>query len=599
MEGLSFVLFLAFGIFALLFLGILIFETIKESKIKIDYKWILAVSITSLIVIALYAIIIYYRKYGYSWDNKIYYVRQMNLLDMFNNSFFEGIKTIIKTTYFEDYGYFLLSFTSMIFNFTNRTINAFIMTYTVVTIIPLVLIYISIIYKLIQKYELKNKNMIILLSSILIIAFPLLYKAAIFGQPDFIGLIFVGLIILLTIDYDFSNIDIKKCVLLFLSTLCLIITRRWYIYWVISYYICYALLLFIKNLINKDYKKLKSITKNLIIFGIVSIIIAGIILSPMIYRIVKNNFFSSYAAWNTSGLSGEINSQLYRIGWIYLSIMILGLIYGIQNKNFRLETLQMLFTGVLTLILFTRIQNMGDHQSLLLVPTYIYLFLIYIIGINQIDKIWARRVLQVITFIVLLSTIFGTLTENKYFYNNKLYTSISLKPTIREDYDTIGEIDKFVLENCDEEHKAYINAATSLYCSDIFKSHIFPDMSLQNVISYENSINSVHGFPTDIFKTKYLFVTNIDLEATGAKKGTIIEKINKAIKEDEETKDTWKFFKEYKMSNDVTFYVYERVKEFDAKEAEYWMKIFEKETEEFPNLFGNRIQSYLQNVKSK
>ena len=53
------------------------------------------------------------------------------------------------------------------------------------------------------------------------------------------------------------------------------------------------------------------------------------------------------------------------------------------------------------------------------------------------------------------------------------------------------------------------------------------------------------------------------------------------------------------MSNDVTFYVYERVKEFDAKEAEYWIKIFEKETEEFPNLFGNRIQSYLQNVKSK
>lgn len=599
MEGLSFVLFLAFGIFALLFLGILIFEVIKENNIKINYKDILLIAITSMIVILIYVVVVYTRKYAYTWDNIIYYIRQIDLLSMFNTNFFEGIKTIIKTTYFENYGYFLLSFTSLLFNYSNYTLDSFVITYAVVTIIPIITVYYAIINKLIQKYELKNKNIIILLSLILIIAFPLLHSAAMVGQPDFMGLIFVGLIILFTMDYDFENVNIKKYILIFLSTLCLIITRRWYIYWVISYYICYALLLFIKNLINKDYKKLKSITKNLIIFGISSIIIAGIILLPMIARIVKANFFNSYSAWNIGGLKEEIKLQFYRIGGVYLLIMLIGLIYGIKNKRFRWITIQMLSTGILTLLLFTRLQNMGNHQSLLLVPTYIYLFLICIIAINQIDCKLLRRILQTIIILSLSTTIFGTFTENKYFYNNKLYSNISLKPTKREDYEMIGQIDKFILENCDKDHKAYINAATSMYCSDTFKTYLFPDITLVYIIPHESSINSVHGFPINIFKTKYLFVTNIDLEDTGAKRGTIIEKINKAIKEDEETKYTWKFFKEYKMSNDVTFYVYERVKEFDAKEAEYWIKIFEKETEEFPNLFGNRIQSYLQNVKSK
>ena len=538
MEGLSFVLFLAFGIFALLFLGMLIFEAIKENNIKINYKDILVIAITSIIVILIYVVVIYTRKYAYSWDNILYYVRQIDLLNMFNSNFFEGIKGIIKTTYFENYGYFLLSFTSLLFNYTNHTLDSFVISYVVVTIIPIITVYYAIINKLIQKYELKNKNIIILLSLILIIAFPLLHSSAMVGQPDFMGLIFIGLIILFTMDYDFENVNIKRYILIFLSTLCLIITRRWYIYWVISYYICYALLLFIKNLINKDYKKLKSITKNLIIFGISSIIIAGIILLPMIIRIVKANFYNSYSAWNIGGLKEEIKLQFYRIGGIYLSIMLIGLIYGIKNKRFRWMTIQMLSTGILTLFLFTRLQNMGNHQSLLLVPTYIYLLLICIIAINQINCKLLRRILQTIIILSLSTTIFGTFTENKYFYNNKLYSNISLKPTKREDYEMIGQIDKFILENCDKDHKAYINAATSMYCSDTFKTYLFPDITLVYIIPYESSINSVHGFPIDIFKTKYLFVTNIDLEDTGAKRGTIIEKINKAIKEDEETKDT-------------------------------------------------------------
>ncbi len=599
MEGISFALFVASGVLALLLLGLLIYESIKENKIRITTKAVIAIAITSIITLLMYIIILYMRKYVYTWDYKTYYSEQLAILSIFSRSFLQGISTIIKTIYFYDYGCFLLSFTSLIFYFTNHTGNAFVITYAVVTIIPMIIIYYSIISKLIQKYELKNKNMIITLGLMLTVAFPLLHAASIMGQPDFMGIIFIGLIILLTMDYDFEKADVKRYILIFISTLCLIITRRWYIYWVVSYYICYAIILCIKNLVNKDYRKLKSTIKNLLIFGISSIIIMAIILAPMIIRIVKENFFSSYSAWKIGGLPYEIMVQFRKIGGIYFTFMVIGIIYGIKSKKFRWITIQMFLTGISALVLFTRLQNMGNHQSLILVPTYIYLCLIFIIAISQMDNKWPRRILEGLTIISFATTLFGTLTENKYFYNNYLYTDISIKPNKREDYETIGEIDKFILENCDLESKVYINAATNMYCADTFTLYMFPDVSLQSIINQERSINSVHGFPIEIFGAKYIFVSNVDLESTGAQKGTIIKKVNESIKENDQMREIWKLVKEFKMTDKVTFYAYERIKEFDQEEANYWIELFQEESKEYPHLFSERIKLYTEVMSNK
>ena len=64
-----------------------------------------------------------------------------------------------------------------------------------------------------------------------------MHKAAIMGQPDIFGLFFVGMIILLTMDYDFSKKDYLRWIYIAGLTFLTMITRRWYMFWILGYFI--------------------------------------------------------------------------------------------------------------------------------------------------------------------------------------------------------------------------------------------------------------------------------------------------------------------------------------------------------------------------
>ena len=73
------------------------------------------------------------------------------------------------------------------------------------------------------------------------------------AQPDWFGLIFAFAILLLTLDYRFEKLEPGRFVLIFLATAAIILSRRWYLYFVVGYYFSYALLLF-----GKQYKARKT-----------------------------------------------------------------------------------------------------------------------------------------------------------------------------------------------------------------------------------------------------------------------------------------------------------------------------------------------------
>ena len=58
---------------------------------------------------------------------------------------------------------------------------------------------------------------------------------------------------------------------------------------------------------------------------------------------------------------------------------------------------------------------------------------------------------------------------------------------------------------------------------------------------------------------KYFWIANKVLDDTGAKKGHIIPNINYAITEDSIISPKFKMIKEFKMTEEITFYTYERI----------------------------------------
>lgn len=483
---------------------------------------------------------------------------------------------------------------SGIYYLTNMTPEAFNIISYFVGMVPTVILFLMIIKKIISKLNIKNKLLIFGVASLFLVSFWPLHGACLSGQPDIIGMIFIGFIILLTMDYDFSYIDWKRWFLILVSAFCLVITRRWYMFFALGYFIAYAIVLLAKVLISKDKQKIKSTILNGLKFALV--VGGGLIIlsSPIIIKTLKNNYQSSYTAWNLGGLSMEFTEQFKRLGLIYFIVIIIGAIYGIVNKKLRCYALTLIGTWVIAIIAFTRIQNMGPHQMLILVPTYIILFVFGIIAIINIKcKNYIQISLATILIVIMLLNLTGGITHNKYLYNNLFFTNMVVDSEKREDYSIIGEMVEFVKENCNEQNKIYLNAATGDYSSHMITNYnLSEDKELYNYVPYSFAIDSTNGFPQEALECKYFWISNQILDDTGAKKGHIIPNINYAITEDPIISKKFKMIKEFKMTDEVTFYTYERTVDFDEEERQEWLKLFEEQSEIYPELFRDRILEF-------
>ena len=587
--------FYLFGIWALYFITILFYYVIKIAKIKIGKKELILISGGLGICLMYYIITMLNTRQIYTWDLCNYYTQQVNLLGYFGEGFLSGIKQIITSTFRSDYGDFLLSFTSMLFKFTSKTENDFIVVYSIVGVLPVVFSFMLVVLKLIQKFEYKNKEKILVLCNLFVISFPLLHKSAYMGQPDIFGILWLNIIVILTIDYLFEKRDWYRWSLIIISSFLMVITRRWYLFWIIGYFISYAISIVIHIFKQKEKTERIEILKNGIIFAISFLIVVGILLFPVIRRTIIANYGTSYGAWNVGGITTEIKNQFLYIGLLTLIIIICGMIYSVINKKILLYELRIIMTLFITLFLFTRIQNMGYHQSLILAPEYIVLSVVGVISLLQFKNEIINIINMVVVSIIFILGYYGSIT-NKLFYNSVFYSNISLAPVYRTDYEEVSEIVDFIKNNTNENDKVYVNAADGKYCGQTFSQFIMPDRSLIDIVAYESSVDSVHGFPVELLEAKYVFLTNKVLESTGAKQGTLITNIKNEIENNEKISKKYKMIKEYKIDDEITFYVYERIEKVDKEETQEWEKAFKEQSELYPKLYKERIDEYINEV---
>ena len=120
--------------------------------------------------------------------------------------------------------------------------------------------------------------------------------SAVLAQPDWFGLIFAFMLMLLTLDYRFDGIDLPRYLLIFAATAGIILTRRWYLYFVVGYYFSYALLLFVSSAkLAKQGQKGLALrrVRNLILFGVCAMAAMVVLLWPIVSKILAINYTDS------------------------------------------------------------------------------------------------------------------------------------------------------------------------------------------------------------------------------------------------------------------------------------------------------------------
>lgn len=134
------------------------------------------------------------------------------------------------------------------------------------------------------------------------------------GMPDAFGLTFAAVILLLTADYRFDRLEPRRLVCLFAATFALVLTRRWYMFWILAYYLCYAAAVLLGAARRRVFGR---VLCNLLKFGIPAVIGVVVPLLPTFVTALTTDYADIYGAFYGGGLLVNLQAQLGRQGWLF------------------------------------------------------------------------------------------------------------------------------------------------------------------------------------------------------------------------------------------------------------------------------------------
>lgn len=556
---------------------IIIKEIINKFKIRFTKKELLIIVLSIIALYLFYIVAILTRKFIYYWDYSCYYNFQIKTINYFNNGLIIGIKSFIYSTWEGEYGSFLNFIPQVLFHFTNKSINSYLISCVLLFIPYLVIPYAILIKRIIEIIRINEdkKTILFFLLVISFILMPILHATFIYGQPDVFGIVFILIAMTLTIDYNFKKLEFDRLILILLSTFMLTICRRWYIYWIISYYFLYIISILISNI--KDYKK---ILKNIIIYGVIVIVIYSITLLPFIKNTILNNYSSSYSYYSNGGIIYELANQARHIGYLLLIVILGGLLFGIINKKYRKITILGIIQYIMVIIMFTRIQTMGLHHSLLLLPNYMLGISLFVICICE-NKKTMSNIIGIIFIIILTANFFWTYQEK----NSKLFTDIKLKTPGERNYNEIKKVTDWLESQLDDNNMAYMITHNNEFNPDKFRNFYTPNSKVSKYLPYGSAIIGVHKFPTELFSAKYVITTDPYVPTSVDEKYNIV--FNELVKENK-----FSLKKEFVMNDKIKVLIYERIKSVDEDEKNKYIDALKEESKEYSDLYDKVILEY-------
>lgn len=300
-------------------------------------------------------------------------------------------------------------------------------------------------------------------------------------------------------------------------------------------------------------KKFRPVLANLLRFGLPSAVIILVVLLPTFRTILTTDYADIYGAYYGGGFAANCLGQLKTQGILWLLAALLGLLSLLGHRQARGPAAVTAAASLLAMVLFTRTQSLGDHQSLILAPLYLLGLFGAAAGICAIRSAWAMRSCTAALAFFLAVNAGNTLRLPGASVSTVLLSGESLDLTRRTDLDAMKAVTDFVLNNCAEEETVYINIDTDGYSGSTFAYSDPAHPQLQSMILWENSVPSTHGFPTGIWSSKYVMVTD-KLE-----EGGLVGAVNLALRSSTPSSSHYRYVTEFPLQNGIVLYCYERL----------------------------------------
>lgn len=542
----------------------------------------------SAVGVVVIAALVCYRQTVYSDDAINYFAKQTLLFGSFGQSGFYGIHVLLESLLTADYKMFMNLFISVPYLFTGRSINAFMVCYAITCFVPMWFALLMGAKYLAQQLPACHTALYYPLCMAVMVLWPMFLWPATHGMPDAFGLTFAAVIALLCADYRFETLPWPRLLAIFAATFALILTRRWYMFWILAFYAVYVLAVLVGAVRRKT---LGSTLKHMLLFGVPSAVIIVGALLPTFKTILTTDYADIYGAYYGGGFGNNCLGQLRTQGLIWLVLCAAGLVWLLYCRSTRAQAIVAAAASLGAMVLFTRTQSLGDHQSLILAPFY----LLMLFGLcakltQQKAKPWLRNAAAGVLAVFLVVNFGNALRLPGKNVQTLALSSESLDLTRRTDLAQMRAVTDFVLEHCTEEQTVYINMDSNGYSGTTFAYSDPAHPQLQTMILWESSVPSTHGFPTGIWTSEYVMVTDrVD-------EGGIVGPINAALRTQSPAAVHYEYVTEFPLDG-ITLYCYRRTARPDAEEADYFKQVFAEYDARWPEIFSQRIDEYMQSVQ--
>lgn len=542
----------------------------------------------SAVGVAVIAALVCYRQTVYSDDAINYFAKQTLLFGSFGQSGFYGIHVLLESLLTADYKMFMNLFISVPYLFTGRSINAFMVCYAITCFVPMWFALLMGAKYLAQQLPACHTALYYPLCMAVMVLWPMFLWPATHGMPDAFGLTFAAVIALLCADYRFETLPWPRLLAIFAATFALILTRRWYMFWILAFYAVYVLAVLVGAVRRKT---LGSTLKHMLLFGVPSAVIIVGVLLPTFKTILTTDYADIYGAYYGGGFGNNCLGQLRTQGLIWLVLCAAGLVWLLYCRSTRAQAIVAAAASLGAMGLFTRTQSLGDHQSLILAPFY----LLMLFGLcakltQQKAKPWLRNAAAGVLAAFLVVNFGNALRLPGKNVQTLALSSESLDLTRRTDLAQMRAVTDFVLEHCTEDQTVYINMDSNGYSGTTFAYSDPAHPQLQTMILWESSVPSTHGFPTGIWTSEYVMVTDrVD-------EGGIVGPINAALRTQSPAAVHYEYVTEFPLDG-ITLYCYRRTARPDAEEADYFKQVFAEYDARWPEIFSQRIDEYMQSVQ--
>jgi len=518
-------------------------------------------------------------KFIYYWDSSNYWEKSIR----FTNSLFHSPIQTLKQTYnsilhdeYNSLANLLLAPVQKIFGTLDY--STYVFSIYLIYFLPFVLVLSSLVFRL---YPETKPSVKLLIPVIVTLFTPFLIPIR-YGFIDIIGLLFTTMIFYLLIKSDYlSKVNLKVCFFIAVLLLLVVFSRRYYAFWVVAFFIStFTVRLFI-YFKTKDKKVLINATANLFIIGSTALSVMLLLFYSFFEMSALKDYTDIYSAYRGRTLLEEISAFLSFFGIMIVAISFAGFIISFKKMK-ELSVFFFIFT-IITLCLFTRINDFGYQHYYLIVPFFIIFFIQVIIYVSKLKK--PIYYLGSITTLLLLNNILVFGSNAAYSSGFTFFSTTEGKSFFRPDYNEVLRIYNEAIKIKEEKKFIYCLSSGNLLNDSMLKNVSLPNINnqLSNLFPTQH-VDKRDQFPNELFIADYVITTNPVNIHLGEENQQLITYFNHEILNGI-LKENYKVIKVFYLANNTEVLLLKRIEFVNNKQASAMEAHFKKLYPEYKNMY--------------